>query len=161
MAIFHRILCPVDFSECSRHALDVAVELASSQGSAITVLHAIHPIPYTDPLMAGAIVFRPEDIERIDGDLRRFVSVYGGRVPIETCVVQGSAVVAILEEARDEPVDLIVMGTHGRGGFEAFMLGSVAERVVRRASCPVLTVPPVGVCRAPVHQAALSAMPAT
>jgi nucleotide-binding universal stress UspA family protein len=67
MIAFRHILCPVDFSEFSRHAVDHAVAIAHWYGGTVTALHVMHPIPYTDPLMASAIVFTPEDIERPPG----------------------------------------------------------------------------------------------
>jgi nucleotide-binding universal stress UspA family protein len=142
MIAFRRILCPIDFSESSRHALDHAVEVARWYGGTITALHALQPIPYTDPLMAGALVFTPEDLERAGRDLAGFVKDEVGRTPVEPAVVQGAAAPVILEQARTLPADLVVLGTHGRSGFERFMLGSVTERVLRKAPCPVLTVPP-------------------
>lgn len=142
MIAFRRILCPIDFSESSRHALDHAVAIARWYGGTITALHALHPIPYTDPLMAGAIVFTPEDLDRAARDLAEFVGQEIGTTPVETAIVQGAAASVILDQARSLPADLIVLGTHGRSGFERFMLGSVTERVLRKAPCPVVTVPP-------------------
>ncbi len=139
---FRQILCPIDFSDCSRHALDHAVAIARWYGGTVTALHVVHPIPYADPLMASAIVFTAEDLERIRHELVQFVSDEVGRTPISTALVQANAVSGILGEAAELPADLIVLGTHGRGGFERLMLGSVTERILRKAACPVLTVPP-------------------
>ncbi len=139
---FRKILCPVDFSECSRHALDHAVAIARRSGGAVTALHAVLPVPYADPLMASAIVFTQDDLDRIRLELKNFVSDEVGRTPVATVLVQANSVPGILEHARELPADLIVMGTHGRGGFERLMLGSVTERILRKATCPVLTVPP-------------------
>lgn len=142
MIAFRRILCPIDFSAPSRHALDHAVEIARWYGGTITALHVMHPVPYADPLMAGALVITPQDLERAAQELTRFVGEEVGQTPIDTVVAQGSAAAVILEQARALPADLVVLGTHGRRGFEHFMLGSVTERVLRKAPCPVLTVPP-------------------
>ncbi|MGE0444411.1 MAG: universal stress protein [Vicinamibacterales bacterium] len=154
MIAFRRIICPIDFSESSRHALDHAVAIARWYGGAVTALHVLQPIPYTDPLMAGGLEYTAADVERTERDLARFVDEEIGSVmPIEIAVLQGVPALVIVEQARLLDADLIVLGTHGRRGFERFMLGSVAERVLRKASCPVLTVPartPDAVGRGPV-----------
>jgi nucleotide-binding universal stress UspA family protein len=141
MISFGRILCPIDFSDGSRRALDHAVALARWYGGSIAALHVLQPVPYTDPLMAGGIVFTPEDVDRTAADLARFVAEEIGGVTIGASVRQGAPAAVIVEQARTLPADLIVLGTHGRSGFERFMLGSVTERVLRTAPCPVLTVP--------------------
>jgi nucleotide-binding universal stress UspA family protein len=140
MIAFRQILCPVDFSEFSRHAIDHAVAIAQWYGGTVTALHVMHPIPYADPLMASAIVFTPEDLERSRRDLAQFIAQETSH-PVNTVVVQGTAAPTIVHEAATMPADLIVLGTHGRSGFEHLMLGSVTERVLRKAPCPVLTVP--------------------
>lgn len=150
MIAFRRILCPVDFSDGSRHALDHAVAIARWYGGTVAAVHVVHPIPYADPLMAGAIIFMPEDLDRTRQELAEFVTDETGTTPIDTAVVQGDATQTILKWAEDPPADLIVMGTHGRRGFERLILGSVTERVLRKASCPVLTVPPRAADAVPV-----------
>jgi len=142
MPEFGRILCPVDFSEFSRHAIDHAVAIAHWSGGAVTALHVVTPIPFSDPLMSPAEVFTSEDADRVCAELAAFVAEEGGPVRIESRVAEaGSAAAAIVAEAEAMPADLIVIGTHGRSGFERLVLGSVTERVVRKAPCPVLTVP--------------------
>jgi nucleotide-binding universal stress UspA family protein len=141
MITFRRILCPIDFSDGARRALDHAVELARWYAGSITALHVLQPVPYTDPLMVGAIVFTPEDVERTAADLASFIAEEIGGITVGTSVLQGAPAAVIVEQARTLPADLIVIGTHGRRGFERFMLGSVTERVLRTAPCPVLTVP--------------------
>jgi nucleotide-binding universal stress UspA family protein len=140
MVPFHRILCPIDFSDYSLHALDHAVAIGRSCGGTVTALHVLHPIPYTDPLL-GATLYTPADFDRTLSDLNAFVHGEVGHTPIETSVKEGHATHTILREATALSADLIVMGTHGRSGFERFVLGSVTERVLRKATCPVLTVP--------------------
>ncbi len=138
-----RILCPVDFSDGSRHALTHAYALARTYGSHVTVMHALAPPMYAaDPLLAGAMVFTADDHDRVQRDLDAFARHEAGNVSFEAVVVDESPVPAILERAEALAVDLLVLGTHGRRGFERFVLGSTTERLLRRASCPVLTVPP-------------------
>jgi nucleotide-binding universal stress UspA family protein len=142
MPEFGRILCPVDFSEFSRHAIDHAVALAHWSGGSVVALHVVTPVPFSDPLMSSAEVFSSEDADRVCSELAGFVAEEGGPVPIECRVAEASsAAAAICAEAEKIPADLLVMGTHGRTGFERLVLGSVTERVVRRDRCPVLTVP--------------------
>jgi nucleotide-binding universal stress UspA family protein len=140
---FRSIFCPVDFSDCARHALDHAVALARTFGSRLTVLYAIQPIAYAaEPLLAAALVPTPEDRARVEEDLRALAAGAPGGVPISTVVVDGAVVPSVLEQAAVVQADLLVLGTHGRRGFERFLLGSTTERLLRRADVPVLTVPP-------------------
>lgn len=138
---FRRILCPVDFSEFSRHAIGHACAIARCYKSSVTAIHVLAIIPYSDPMAAPALVFTPEDLDNIGRELEHFVSDEAGCRAVQTKVIQGPVVNTIIQEAEALSADLIVMGTHGRGGFEHLMLGSVTERVLRRAPCPVLTVP--------------------
>ena len=141
-----RILCPVDLSEPSRRALDHAVAIARWYGSAITVLRVIPPVvpligysgepSYLPPPLSAA------DLEQVRLATERFAARESGGPPMETLVVQGDVADEIEAHAGRLGAGLIVMGTHGHRGFERLMLGSVTERVLRMASCPVLTVPP-------------------
>jgi nucleotide-binding universal stress UspA family protein len=143
-----RILCPVDLSEASRHALDHAVVLARWYSAPVTVLHVRTPIYLSEPTPAvvGArtqIVFDQADADRLSAEVREFVSAASpGDVCVDVVVDEGQAAARILEHALASHADLIVMGTHGLSGFEHFMVGSVTEKVLRKANCPVLTVPP-------------------
>lgn len=144
MIDIHRILCPVDFSEPSRRALAHAVTLARWYRARLTVLHAYHVMPLAPmaPEMSPALALPAEVREQLRGELERFAEPAGAdAVPVEFAVVEGSAAREILRRAQDDPTDLIVIGTHGRSGFERFMLGSVTEKILHRASCAVLTIP--------------------
>ena len=149
MVSITRILCPVDFSECSRHALDCAVGLARWYGAEMTALHVVPsitaPVPPTGEGLYPPLVFSPEDLEQFRTELETFARVPDAPA-LDRQVVQGSVTGEIVRLAKELPADLVVMGTHGRSGFERLMLGSVTEKVLRKASCPVLTVP----ARAPV-----------
>jgi nucleotide-binding universal stress UspA family protein len=142
-----RVLCPVDFSEFSSPALERALRLGLWFDARVEVLHVI-PMPV--PVGAG-LPFFPAPLEVSEGQreqaarrLTNLVAPYLGEgVPIETRVLQGDPGRLIQEEAESLPADLLVMGTHGRSGFEHLLLGSVTEKVLRRAPCPVLTVGPV------------------
>ena len=138
-----RILVPVDFSAHSESAMRYALELARPFDAAIHLLNVVE-----DPLAAG--VWSSEiytaEIAELQINLVRdaetrlggWVPVSGGRITTE--VRTGPAATQILEAARERGIDLIVMGTHGRTGLAHVVMGSVAERVVRLAPCPVLTL---------------------
>jgi nucleotide-binding universal stress UspA family protein len=147
MTEISRILCPVDFSDHSRHALDHAAAIARWYESRITALHAIPPVTTMVPTVGAPlyppIVFTAEDLEQYRGAVQEFArEITAAGVPVDAVAVEGGAARTIVEWAQALPADLIVLGTHGRSGFERLMLGSVTERVLRKAPCPVLTVPP-------------------
>jgi nucleotide-binding universal stress UspA family protein len=140
-----RILCPVDFSGHSRLALDYATALARWYEAEVGALHAyaVATVPATiGAFPAATSVGLPLTREEILRDLDVFVRpVQAAQVPVRTVVTTGSAAHSILDLAEKLPASLIVMGTHGASGFERLMLGSVTEKVLRKASCPVLVVP--------------------
>ena len=152
------ILCPIDFSDYSRRALDHAVAIARWYESKIVVLHVFSAAPVA-AYAPGAPGFDPVVLTRADRDrllleLQRFIETEcPPAVPVEAIVREGSAAGEILSQAAAVKADLLVMGTHGRSGFERLLLGSVTEKAIRKASCPVLTVPlhhPDAVPAAPV-----------
>jgi nucleotide-binding universal stress UspA family protein len=142
---FGHILCPTDFSDGSEAAFKTAVELAQDSGARLTILH-VHHVPATAlPDMFFAIT--PEllqDTERsLDGYLAQLVDrARAAGVPATQRTLFGSTHREICAVAAELGVDLIVIGTHGRTGLSHALRGSVAERVVRHASCPVLAVHP-------------------
>jgi nucleotide-binding universal stress UspA family protein len=145
MSKITKILVPTDFSEGADHALDYAIDLAKAFGAQMVVAHAYAtPVVYvpegfvTPPIDENAV--RAE----IDKGLVRLLDRLkaAGVAKITTTVGAGDAWREIVRIAKDEACDLIVMGTHGRGGVTHLLLGSVAEKVVRKAPCAVLTVGP-------------------
>jgi nucleotide-binding universal stress UspA family protein len=144
-----RILCAVDFSRFSRRALDWALALARWHGARITVLH-VHQL-FMPAGGAGALAgpgvvpvgLTDADRASLLERLNEFVAAARvAAVSVETLVHEAPNVPrAIIEAAREDHADLIALGTHGRSGFDRWVLGSVAEKVVRTAACPVLTVP--------------------
>ena len=144
MPRIERILCPVDFSETSRHAIEHAGAIAGWYGARLNVLHVYSPIFMPVPGLP-APTNRVPDVERqrVHDEAEAFVRASGiADVDLDVCVAIGQPVAVVLERAATLATDLIVMGTHGASGFEHLILGSVAEKVLRRAPCPVLTVPP-------------------
>jgi nucleotide-binding universal stress UspA family protein len=159
MLEIHRILCPCDFSDFSRKALAHAVELARWFGATVHVLHARATVPSPAPAPLAPVpagmptslppTAAPEGAEVAGEELRRFVEpARKTGVNVVAALEGGDPVATILARAREENVDLVVMGTHGRSGFERLVLGSVAEKVLRKAPCPVLTVRAEGAARA-------------
>jgi nucleotide-binding universal stress UspA family protein len=146
MREINRILCPVDLSEPSQHAIEHAVVLARWYGAKITALHVSNPIviPSTDFTVVGNVPVARLTQDEIDGITAqvRVSCEAANAADVDVIVDSGHAASRIVERAKSLPADLIVMGTHGAGGFEHLVLGSVTEKVLRKASCPVLTVPP-------------------
>ena len=137
-----RILCPVDFSDASRQAIDEAVVVAGFYKSRISALHVLAPLT----LAMTGVATTGEDVSELDR-LRRltgheFAAATARNIAVDVLVDVGQPAGVIVERASSLPADLIVMGTQGAGGFQHLVLGSVTEKVLRKATCPVLTVPP-------------------
>jgi nucleotide-binding universal stress UspA family protein len=136
-----RILVPVDFTDYSNRAVDYAGMLAAEFGARVRVLHVIEKFTYsvTDTIQVVDHYSALQAIAQplIEG-LRKRLDERG--VAAEAEIRTGTPYAEILDEAKRFKPDLIVMGTHGRTGLAHALLGSVAERVVRLATCPVLTV---------------------
>jgi len=136
-----RILVPIDFFDCSLDALEYAAAVAKESGAEVTLLHVMEPVSYGLDFALGdaASLARTREgmLQRLD-KLTAALVVAG--IPTISWVRGGTPRDAILDEARRWQSDLIVMGTHGRRGMAHFINGSVAEAVLRRAHCPVLTV---------------------
>ena len=133
------ILVPIDFSQDSEHAVDAAVGLAQQFQARLTLLHAIH-IPEAAEVNLASYMdkIRSEADQSMTPRLKR---VQDAGATAEAVTVVGAPSQAIVDTARDRQADLIVMGTHGRTGLRHMLIGSVAERVVRMAPCPVMVVP--------------------
>ncbi|HEU4891870.1 MAG TPA: universal stress protein [Vicinamibacterales bacterium] len=146
MITIDRILCPVDLSDCSRHGFDHAAAIARWYGASITLLHVFETVPVaayaTGAGSPGAVLTPPErayvlfELERMAAAERR------DGVAITFRRMEGQPYAEILNAAMEIKADLLVIGTHGRSGFQRLVLGSVTEKVLRRALCPVLAVPP-------------------
>jgi universal stress protein A len=135
------ILVPTDFSTYAEQALDYAITLAQCLQARVTLIHVISPGIWG----TGEVTTAPPPgyFEEIEADAQQQIEVALQRVHAaglegQPLVVYGAPFERIITVARDQGVDLIVMGTHGRTGLPHLLLGSVAERVVRLAPCPVL-----------------------
>jgi nucleotide-binding universal stress UspA family protein len=151
MTVFNRILVPVDFSSCSHAACDLASSMAMKLGATIELLHVQEPPAWQGFVIPELVVNVPNEAST---SLYKFVQTrtqralehlaeklqHAGVTQVRHRQEAGEPGKVIISVAEEERFDLIVMGTHGRKGFERLVMGSVAERVVRRAPCPVLTV---------------------
>jgi nucleotide-binding universal stress UspA family protein len=135
-----RILHPTDFSLFSDYALRIAADLARQNQAILLIVHTVPTLGPEGATYGEAVSqLEPEGYrQRVAQDLRQSVPAPQG-VQCEYILAQGDPAREICRVARDQACDLIVMGTHGRTGISHLMMGSIAEQVIRRAPCPVLT----------------------
>lgn len=142
--MFHRIVVATDFSECSQEAWGLARRIAAAPGSELILVHVLTEVP-----LYGEGLFNMETARKVREGARKWAeSALEDRVTearaaglsARAAVRTGVPYEEIVAVARDERADLVVIGTHGRGGINRVLLGSVADRVARLAPCPVLTV---------------------
>ncbi|MFQ5638711.1 MAG: universal stress protein [bacterium] len=140
-----KILVPVDFSENSRMALDWAMSFADKLDAKVVLFHAFEiPDVMKEPaqrhgLLKNDMIGRAK--EEVVKELQAFADKYDeDRITVAPEIGEGKPFVEIIKAAKNFDADLIVMGTHGRTGLSHMLIGSVAEKVVRKAPCPVLTV---------------------
>ena len=139
-----RILVPIDLSANSLAGLDYAVELAKTLRAELDVLYVVEPLYYAMSEFAAPAVGELLEEQRRSSraELTRIEQRYARKVPLRVLQQVGTAHQTVVDTAKRLKADLIVMATHGRTGVSHLLLGSVAERVVRAAGCPVLTVRP-------------------
>jgi nucleotide-binding universal stress UspA family protein len=134
------VLCPVDFSEISQHALDHAAAIARWYEASLTLLYVFANLPTMD---LPPLVLEDADRERLLSDLRRMAAAVPRDVPVEFRIQEAGYVhEEVLAQLGATHADLLVLGTHGRSGFQRLFLGSVTEKVIRKTTCPTLVVPP-------------------
>ncbi len=143
---YRRILWPTDFSALAKAALPYAVDLAADSVAELVLLHVLTPpVAYAGPEIPGALWGELQQKNRVAAreELRRLAAqVKRPKVRVHTVLAEGVPFDQILKVAKRLRCDLIVVATHGRTGLAHVVMGSVAENVVRRATCPVLTVRP-------------------
>jgi len=146
MLHFSRILWPTDFSTASYEALQIADELASHFGAELLLLHVVHPIavvPSPAPSQFNGPAYQraveAHALQTLQDIAKKKVS---HNIKARPGVLIGSAANVIVDSASKEEADLIVIATNGETGLQRFVFGSVAEKVVRLATCPVLTIRP-------------------
>jgi nucleotide-binding universal stress UspA family protein len=143
--VFHKILCPVDFDDNSIAALELGCKIAVENGASVCLMHVL-PLPVTaseiGPVPLESYSVLEQDAQAKLEKIR--LEKVPPEIPCDIITSVGAPAPAIVEAEKDKKADLIVMATHGRkrSAVGHFFLGSVAERVVREAACPVLIVPP-------------------
>ncbi len=141
MLQFNRVLVPLDFSTLSDTILQYGVDMTKPDGTTM-LFHVLEPLPLHFESSFGTFV-NTEGLMRIRENAEHLLTKAAAHYPgrhFETELREGKAAPLILDAAQRFRADLIVLGTHGRGGLEHLFLGSVAARIVRKANCPVLTV---------------------
>jgi nucleotide-binding universal stress UspA family protein len=139
---FQKILLAVDESAFAARAADVGFDLARSLGAEVALIHVVDPsvVAYAPEggIPAGELVTLAQQ------DAKRLLAAFGQRAALQPGPLEfihtGKPAIEIVKAARDWPADLVVIGSHGRGGVKRLLLGSVAEAVMRHAACPVLVV---------------------
>jgi universal stress protein A len=139
-----KILVPLDFSAQSAEALLYAADIARRYDANLTLAHVYQVVNYA--AAEGFRLYTPAQLTSVLDELHRQLKAAEadaraiGATRLELLTLQGDPFTELLELARKDSFDLIVMGTHGRTGFKHALLGSIAEKLVRTAPCPVLTV---------------------
>lgn len=155
MLPFKKVLCPTDFSEPACEAVSAAGEVANAFSAGLVLVHVVEPLSTLPAVSAegGPYEFNVAAYEQalVSSAAERLHQTALKRLPknlkVVERVVQGPVAAQIVEVAKEEGADLIVISTHGATGIRHLLLGSVAEKVVRLATCPVLTIH----CSAPEH----------
>jgi nucleotide-binding universal stress UspA family protein len=145
MTNIRRLLVPVDFSENSRIALEWAMAFADKLDADVVLFHAFEmPDVMKEPAQRHGLLNKDmigRAKEEVVKELQAFADKYDeDKISVAPEIGEGKPFVEIIQAAKTYDVDLIVMGTHGRTGLRSMLIGSVAEKVVRKAPCPVLTV---------------------
>lgn len=149
MIPFRKILCPVDFSSPSIEALRAARDLAEKNSAELILIHVVQPVqPVAPPGVPAGYAIQGYYEERAAAAWKSLDQLVKNEMPerlkVRAKVVLGQAADEIVKAAESEKVDVIVASTHGWTGWRRFVFGSVAEKVVRLSSCPVLIIPGPG-----------------
>ena len=137
----HLIMHPADFSNPSNYAFQIAVDLAQQNKATLLILHVVETLgPENITFGEAGSQLEPEGYgHRLEANLKRLTPPADSGVPTQYLVVEGDPAQQIVRVARERHCDLIVLGTHGHTGLTRLLMGSIAEKVVRLAPCPVLT----------------------
>jgi nucleotide-binding universal stress UspA family protein len=142
-----KILCTTDFSEASYAGIEAANEMALKDSAGVILVHVAAPVPvlgaphHATPVAFDVPAYQQEFVEKTEETIQHLAKTkFEETLNVKTRVEVGYAADEVARIAEDEGVDLIVISTHGHTGFQRFLLGSVTERVIRYAPCPVLSV---------------------
>jgi nucleotide-binding universal stress UspA family protein len=141
-----KIICPTDFSEPSFEGIKTAVGLAEKDSSELILVHVIAPVPKISGIGMPPVGYFPVVFGEMEQQAKEFLEkIRANQIPKHlkclTVVICGQPALHITELAQKEKASIIIMATHGQSGWQRFISGSVTERVVRLAPCPVLAVP--------------------
>jgi len=139
-----RVLVPIDFSDYSKNSLKYAVKLVNSFNADLFLVYVVEPIIYPPDFSMGQIAIPSIDAEIDKRAYDELLSLAKTEIPTEVkckCIIKtGKPFLEIIETANEEDIDLIIIASHGHTGVEHILFGSTAEKVVRKAPCPVLTL---------------------
>ncbi|MCX7876738.1 MAG: universal stress protein [Melioribacteraceae bacterium] len=138
-----KILVPIDFSDYSKNALKYAADFAKNFSAKLFLIYVVEPMIYPADFSMGQIAIPSTDIDihnRAEEELKKLADEIDKDLQVETIIKTGKPFVEINETARENDIDLIIIATHGHTGVEHLLFGSTAEKVVRKAPCPVLTL---------------------
>lgn len=137
------ILVPIDFSDYSKNALKYAVQFAKQFSSKLLLVYVVEPMIYPADFSMGQVAIPSNDIDlhaRAEEELKKLANEINEGIVIDTIIKTGKPFVEIIDTASEKDIDLIIIATHGHTGVEHLLFGSTAEKVVRKAPCPVLTL---------------------
>jgi nucleotide-binding universal stress UspA family protein len=144
----NKILVPIDFSDYSKNTLKYSVNFSKTFNADLILVYVVEPVIYPPDFSMGQIAIPSVDLEMDKRAEEELKSLANKEIPsninIKTIIKTGKPFIEIIETASEEDVDLIIIATHGHSGVEHILFGSTAEKVIRKAPCPVLTL------RAPV-----------
>lgn len=139
-----KVLVPIDFSDYSKSALKYAVNFAKTFNAEIILVYVVEPVIYPPDFSMGQIAMpsiTTEWDDRAKDELQKLAKSEINEIAnVKTIIKTGKPFVEIIETAKEENIDLIIIATHGHSGVEHILFGSTAEKVVRKAPCPVLTL---------------------
>ena len=139
-----KVLVPIDFSDYSKNSLKYAVNFVKSFGADLYLIYVVEPVIYPPDFSMGQIAIPSVDLEMDKRAVEELQKLAKKEIPSEvkvnTIVKTGKPFIEIIETAAELDIDLIIIATHGHTGVEHILFGSTAEKVVRKAPCPVLTL---------------------
>lgn len=137
------IMVPIDFSDYSKNALRYATQFAKSFNAKIFLIYVVEPMIYPADFSMGQVAIPSADMDlqgRAEEELQKLAAEIGNSLEVETIIKTGKPFFEINDAAKEKDIDLIIIATHGHTGVEHLLFGSTAEKVVRKAPCPVLTL---------------------
>ena len=137
------IMVPIDFSDYSKNALRYAAQFAKSFNAKLYLIYVVEPMIYPADFSMGQVAIPSADMDlqgRAEEELQKLAAEIGNSLEVEAIIKTGKPFFEINDAAKEKDIDLIIIATHGHTGVEHLLFGSTAEKVVRKAPCPVLTL---------------------